>query len=319
MRKKASLESFMGIIENSHEKIAGEKKVGGELLAKLAAELDTGAVGNPVEAASAAGAPAASAAAAAEAATKEVAPAIEGDRAPAESVVEAANPEVVAMTAAVADPQVAIAGGNLAESAAGEMSPPIKPNQGVRVSANDGEATTANEISREPEAVVAAAEGGGGAAAAAGEMPDAKEAEKIGTLIATSFHGELQKVAANQEFTDAVAYLQSNEILTNYNFSDESGIQKTAAVEETDGLEKIAGNKNLTRQDIINAAHELEYIEKNAGDAEEFGRQQARDFVAAAKNIGGQTAETADPNLAKFAENKEVMSAVAVLKQNGLL
>jgi len=316
MSRKNTLESFMGIVEQSHEKTAGQKKIGGELLAKLAAELD---VGNPVEAASAAAGPAAPTAAAAAAATASVAPTVEGQRAPAESIMAMANPEVVASTAAVTDPQVAIAGGNLAESAAGEMSPPIKANQGVVISAVDGTVATANTFSRDPVAAAAAAEEGGGAESSEGpEMPDEKEAEKIGALIARSFHSELQKIASQQEFVDSVAYLQENDMLTNYNFKNGvTGLQKTASVEETDGLEKIANNANLSRGDIINAARELAFIEKNAAAAEEHGREQARALIAAAQEIG--QSKQADPEVAKYAQDQEVMNAVAILKSKGLL
>jgi hypothetical protein len=303
-RSKNSIENFMGIIEQSHEKTASRKTIGGDLLAKLAAELE---VGNPVEAAAAAAAPAAPAADAAASATAAAAPAVEGARVPAESLVEMANPAVVAQTAAVADPQVAIAGGNLAEAAAGEVPAPVKPNQGVRISANDGVATDANNISRTPEAVVAAASDVGG------EMPSAAEAEKIGSLIAQSFHKELQKIASDQEYSEAVSYLSGHGLLDNYNFND--GMSKVASLEpETNGLEKIANNANLTRQDIIDAATELSFIEKNAAAAEEAGREQAREFVKQASEEQG-----AQDELKKLASDKDVMAAVALLKQKNLI
>jgi hypothetical protein len=287
MSRKNSIESYMGIVSTSHEKTASRRLVGGELLAKLAAELEIGSE-VPADAGVAAAAPVA-----------------EGERVPAESVIPAANPAVVAQTAGVADPQVAIAGGSLEEAAAGEMPAAVKPNQGVVISAGDGAATDANNFNREPEAVAVAAvneseEG----------LPTAGEAEKVGQLMARSFHKELQKIASDQEYSEAVAYLSANGLLDNYKFKD--GMQKTASVEtQTNGLEKIASNANLSRTDIVAAARELAEIEKNAADAEAYGRQQAHEYIAA------QQEEAA--TMKKLSSDKEVMAAVAVLKSRGLL
>lgn len=314
MEKRAShFEDHMEIVQAAHTKTAGgDPKDGGSqtepsLLDKLASEL--GIEGEKTAQVTASAAPKA-----------------EGEVSPAESTVATAAPAVVAATEAVATPQTAIAGGNPAEAAAGEVPAATKTNEGTAVSAGDGKVTDATNLHRTPEAVEAAARGGGGeegAAAAApapqkaAQVPDndlegtktAEEANKIGKTIAASFQAELEKNAQEQEYVEALGILKEAGLLEGYNIKDE-GMSKTASELPTGCLEKISQKQPLSKREIVGAACELIELQKEAEDAEQQGREDARALVELLTKVSGDGAGEGETAAAP-AEGAEAAAAPA--------
>jgi hypothetical protein len=293
-KRKSSFEDHLNIVSSAHgqEKTASVKKDGGDLLAKLAAELGLD--------------------------KKADAPVAEGERSPAEATPAAANPAVVAATEGVATPQVIMAGGNPAEAAAGEVPAATGPFAADPIiSAGDGKAQTAQTLNKTDEAVSAAARGAGGSgetgklqsAAVAQNPPQGSEknaeleAEKIGAIIARSFQASLEKTAQDQEYANALALLEANNMLDSYNIKDRPQMTKTAS----EGyLEKVAANQPLSREDIIGAAYELIDLEKQANDAEAQGRADAHAFVELMSKIAeGDAAEAKAEGESEEQEKKE--------------
>jgi hypothetical protein len=261
------------------------------------------------------------------------APAAEGEVSPAASSVAGAAAPVVAATEAVATPQTTIAGGNPAEAAAGEVPAQTKPNEGVAISAGDGKITDANQLHKTPEAVAAAAEGGGGDEASAatptpenaGAVPDQSlgaektaEAVKIGQLIANSFQDTLEKQAQDAQYSEALGILEGAGLLDGYRIKDR-GIQKTASEIEVEGcLEKISANQSLSREEIIGAAIEFVEFEKTAADVEAQAREDAREFAKQAE-AESKVKATDNEKIAALMEDQNVVNAVQILKNKGLL
>ena len=308
--RNSSFEDHIKIVESSHSKTAGSRmtnKSGDSLLKKIAEELNL---------------------------TAPAAPTAEGEVTPAASSVAGAAPAVVAATEAVSMPQVAIAGGNPEESAAGEIAAVTKPNEGLAISAGDGKVTDADNLNKTPESVAAAAIGGGGdegsaavpSPEVASSVPDqslgsdkTSEAEKIGQLIAKSFQETLEKQAEENDYVEALGILKEAELLDNYDIKDE-GMRKEASY-RPGCLEKIANNKSLSRNDIIGAAVEFVEMQKEASYAEEKGREDARNLVnlyaEMQKNAGEEKSE--QEKIASAVQDKEVVAAVQVLKNKGIL
>lgn len=340
----------MNIVEAGQNKTAsgevkGDAKGNESLLDKLARELGVGE-----EKTAQAGASAAPEGGAGASVTAPAAPAAEGAVEPAASSVAGAAAPVVAATEAVATPQTTIAGGNPAEAAAGETPAPTKPSEGVAISAGDGKVTDANLLHKTPAAVAAAASDTGGAAKTAEEKTAEEktmvEADKIGAKIAESFQNHLEKVAEDQEYTEALGILKEGGLLDTYNIKDE-GLTKEASEDTTDYLAKIADNQPLSRQDIIGAAYQTLEMEKQAEEAEEAGREDARNLVkfldaydqektaqdaqstetkeasAEAKPTEAKPAEAkpteGEEKLAALLKDENVVAAVKVLKEKNLL
>lgn len=266
--RKSHYEDHINTIESSHSKTASvnqKAKSGNDLLTKLAEELGLGDAEKKPETATAAAAPTA-----------------EGEVLPAASTIVEANPAVLAATDAVAMPQVEMAGGVAAVAEAGSQPNP-QPVVMPIISAADGNAQTASDLGRTPEAVAAAAEptskGGDGTEA---------EAEKIGTLIAKSFQANIEKAAKDQEYNEALEMLKEAGLLEGYNIKD-SGMTKTASAEGY--LEKIANKQQLTRDDIIGAAYELVEFQKQAADADAEGRQAAQNLVELMQKVAEESEE----------------------------
>lgn len=322
-KRKTSFEDHLSVVEGEHSKTASARTSKGKesLLDQLARELNFGHE-KTAEEASGTGV------------TAQGAPTAEGEKSPADASVAGAAPAVVTATDAVAVPQVVIAGGNPEEVAIGETPKETKPNEGVAISAGDGVVTDANNMHRTPEAVAAAAVGGGGEEGAASVVDEAKtaEARQIGQIIARSFQNELEKIANDRQYSEALEILKEAGLLENYNIKDQ-GISKTASYE--DGcLEKIAENKNLSRQDIINAAIELVEFQKEAANVEEQARQHARDLVKQAqeeaeeekeegeeeeKDEEEEKEEEGEKKVASLLQDKSVVNAIKVLKAKNLL
>ena len=194
--RKASFEDHMNMVSSGHQKTAADAKAGKvspNLLDKLAAELNL--EGEKDKAA-------ASGAAATESAQAN-APKSEGEKLPADSSVTGANAAVVAATDAVALPQVAAQGGNIAEVVKGEIPAASKPAESGVISDGAGAITTQNSFGKTDEAVAAASRDGGGAGADV-----AKEAEFIGKKIAQSFQATLEKNASDQEFSECLQFVK---------------------------------------------------------------------------------------------------------------
>lgn len=322
-QRKSTFDDHMTTIEAGHSKAASataNAEAGENLLSKLAAELGMGDDKNQAAAAGAQGAPEAGAPAGTST-ENDVAPAAEGEVIPAASAVTGAAPAVAAATDAVAMPQVEMAGGVPAVAEAGSA-----PNPEVAVmpiiSAGTGDAQTANDLARTPEAVAAAAVN-----ESEEEMAEAGEAEKVGALIARSFQATLEKSASDEEYSEAVGILKEAGLLEGYNIQDE-GIAKTASV--ADGyLEKIANMQPLTREDIVGAAYELGDFQKQAELADMEGREAAHAMVDMISKVAGEetvaepaaVAEDGDAQtkVANLLQDPEVVGAVKVLKANGLL
>jgi len=258
------------------------------------------------------------------------APTAEGEVSPAASSVAGANSEVVGATEAVTMPQTTIAGGNPAESAAGEVPAATKPNEGLAISAGDGQVTDAANLHKTPEAVAAAAKDGGGAEAAASPAPEiassvpdndlgaekTAEAKQIGIVIANSFQEELQKIAADQEYSEALSILKEAGLMDDYKINDE-GIQKTASIHEG-GLEKIAKKQSVSREDIISAAVEYIELSKEAEYAEEQGRADAREMVTKLATSNDEE-EKENEKIASLSKDPDIAKAVKLLKSKNVI
>jgi hypothetical protein len=245
---KSSFEDHMRIVEGSHTKTASASKVTPSLLDKLAAEMAGGGEKGAVDA------PAKTAV-------------------QADATVAEAAPAVVAATEAIAVPQTNIAGGNEAEKEKGMTSPASKP-AAVVIGDGDKKVTDAQNFSKEPEAVAEAAKGTGGSEKTSSD----KEAEEIGRTMAKSYVTEMRKIAVDEQYSESVRILKEAGLLDNYKIDEV--IEKTASVDETPGLTKIANQQPLTKEDMVKAATEYVELSKLAEEADAFGRQQARDYFA---------------------------------------
>jgi len=186
-KQSRGLDDFINIVESSNTKTASAKteKFNSSLITKLAEELAGSALP-------------------------------QANAVPANSSVAGAAPAVVSTTEAVAIPQVVLAGGNPEESMAGEFPAPTKPNEGVIITDAAGRVTDANAISKDPAAVVAAAEPTNkeGSVEKTAEL---KRAEEIGATMARSYVAELEKIAQERNYSEALEYLQSRGVLEGYN------------------------------------------------------------------------------------------------------
>jgi hypothetical protein len=188
---------------------------------------------------------------------------------PAATTVIEAAPAVVAASAAIEVPQTTIVGGDEAEKAKGEQAAPTKPSV-LAISAGDGKPVPIATFSKDPAAVAEAAE-------PTSKTASLKEAEEIGKVMAHSYIAEMRKIAVDQQYSEAVEILKEAGLLEGYNFEKE--VEKTAEAKES-SLEKIANHQPLTKDDIVSAAIEYSGLEKQAADAEEYGREQARKYFA---------------------------------------
>jgi hypothetical protein len=291
--RNSSFEDHLSIVESGREKTASTKvsgsKEGTSLLDKLAAELSMGA-----------------------------APVAEGEKEVSTKDVAGVAPAVDAATKGVTDPQVAVAGGDVARMEAG-MVPHLKGdiNTPVAISAGTGDAITAEKLNRTPEAVAAAARDAGGSG---DTEKEASEAVKVGELIARSFQQTLEKDASDAEYAQSLNILDQAGLLANYNITDQS-ITKTASVEEIDVLEKIANAQPLTRDEIVLGAKQYLEVEKLAAQADAEGRAAAHQAVdEAMENEKTAEAEKAESEkIASYLKDEKVVAAVKVLKEAGVL
>lgn len=331
--RKSHFEDHLNIVNQPHTKTAGVKD--NDILAKLAAELGIGKTADDATGVSSAGAPVA-----------------EGEVTPAQATPAGANPAVVAATDAVAIPQTTVSGGNPAEAAAGDVPAGLLSVTPI-ISDGTGTVINANELNKVDAAVEAATRGAGGEQvgeleSAAVLHPEAAEAMKVGQLIAQSFQQELNKMANDQEYVNAINILSSNGLLDGYQINDMPELDKTASV-NGEGLDKIASNKPLSRNDIISAAYELVELEKQAELAEEQGREQARQIVEFVTKIAEDAKEEAkqegetegeekkeneekkepeesgseekkeEEKVSSLMKNPQIVAAVRTLKSAGLL
>jgi hypothetical protein len=291
-RKTSSFEDHLKMVEAGHDKTASNKNVGrtdASLLQKLAEELGEGA-----------------------------APTAEGEKELPGKNPSTTSPEVSAATDGVINAQMVVAGGDPARQAAGMMPHVVAPvGAAVPIATGENTVTTAENLNRTPEAVAAAGRGAGGEQG--GKLESAAEAEKIGQLIAQSFQATLEKSAEAQQYAEALEILKSAELLDGYEIKD-SGISKTASV-ISGGLEKIANNQPLSREDIISAAAEYLDLEKQASAADAAGREDAHNFVDFVNSIQQNSAEEGKESekIAGLMQDQEVVNAVNILKSKGLL
>ena len=301
MSKKTTFEDHVKIIEAGHQKVAGLNpktgKIQSSFLDKLAQEM-----GFSTE-----------------------------DVIPDNTTVAGTDPNVESAMDQVIGDQLILSGGDPVEIAAGEVSAAATPtDQNLPISDGDSVITDANNFSREPEAVAAAAVGGGGdeSGKSAIEGPvnaEAidEEAANIGEKIAYAFQNTLAKQAEDAEYSQALEILKEAGVLEGYNIHDE-GIEKSAS-ENIDYLEKISSRQPLTRQDIIGAAYQVVEFEKNAADAENRGREDARALVemvaksteeVSAIEKQASSEQQAIDNLMK---DPAVVNAVKVLKSRNII
>jgi len=222
--ERPGLEHYMNIVEQSHEKTASVKpgQVKSSLLEKLAAELEPkpGDMAASMPESESQVVPTSSAAAAAAAASASAD--AQGNVKPAESSVAGANPAVVSATEAVAVPQIEASGpGSAAEQNAGEIAAPVKPNEGLTISAGDGKVTYANNFSKEPGAVAAAAEPTGKSSDEVEKSADFKRAQEIGATMADAYIEQLEKRAQGNMYEEALAYLNEHSMLDGYTIKDQ--------------------------------------------------------------------------------------------------
>ena len=201
---KRGLEDFMNIVEESHSKTASAKKetFNASLISKLADELTKSAEeGGAAVAAATAGAAVAAATAGAK---------------PADSTVATAAEAVVSATDAASATQLALAGANPMEVAKGESVPPTKPNEGVVITDAAGKVTDSNALNKAPASVVAAVEPTSKDESVE-KTSELKRAEEIGATMARSYVTELEKIAEERQYGEALEYLQSRGVLDGYN------------------------------------------------------------------------------------------------------
>lgn len=193
-KQSRGLDDFISIVESSNTKTASSRteKFNSSLITKLAEELTKGAEGGALPQANAV---------------------------PADSSVTTAAPAVVGTTDAVAQAQLVLAGANPAEPAKGEMPAPTKPNEGVIITDAAGKVTDANAIGKQPASVVAAAEptSKDGSVEKTAEL---QRAEEIGATMARSYVKELEKIAQERQYGEALEYLQSRGVLEGYDIKN---------------------------------------------------------------------------------------------------
>jgi len=312
--RKTSFEDHLNVVSQQHSKTASAKSTDGQdMLQRLAAELGM------TKSAEEAGV------------TAPAAPTAEGEKSPAAATPAVANPAVLAATEAVAVPQAVMAGMSNEEQVAGDQPAGLAVATPV-IGSGTGDVMTAIGLNRTDEATMAAAE--------PASKEDSVEAEKIGRLMAHAFNDELSNMAAYNQYSEAVDILKQAGILDGYKLNDE-GIEKNAGA--TEGfLEKIAANQSLTRDDIVGAALELVDLQKQAALAAEEGRDEARALVKLAEEMSGEKKDDEEEGeeegeeggteeeenaeekkegekVASLMKNPQVVAAVRVLKQNGLL
>ena len=239
---KTSFEDHLAIVEASHSKTAASVSTSSaSLLDKIAAELNLD-----------------------EGSAAPAAPVAEGQVIPAASPVATPAAGVVGALDAVTVPQTQISGGDEAVAVAGESGMPVKqtPDVGVAVSAGDGEDVNMLGFNRTPEATAEAAE-------------STKEARYVGAVMADAFTEALEKQSFDEEYSEAVEFLKESGLLDNYNIQAQPLVKEAAYLES--GLEKIANNEELTATDMITAAHEYAEFEKDAEEAEDYGRSIAHE------------------------------------------
>ena len=286
-RTKTSFDDHMSMIAGQ-QKTANQKPVAGNsptLLQKLAEELGVGGA-TPVG----------------------------GQVANATGPVTEVAPTVEAATAAVTDPQVAVAGGVPAIAAVGMEPAAVKPNEAEVVTSGDGTAKTINEFGKTPEA----------AAAAANESVvsnyDTGSAEKLGSLIAESFVKHLEKIAKQQQYTESLGILKEAGLLDAYVIKDQ-GLTKTASA-PVDYLEKIAQKETLSHDDVIGAANQFVDFIKQAEEAEEKGKEDAGKLVEALNEAAEEKGEGEGKDeeaAAEAATDPEVAKAIQTLQDKGVL
>ncbi len=330
--RKTRFDDHMSTIEAGHSKTASantKAEAGNDLLSKLAAELGMGDDKNKATAETAQGAPEAGAGAG-ESTEMDAAPKAEGEVIPAASGVTGAAPSVTSATDAVAQPQVAMAGGVPAVAEAGSAPNPEVVVMPV-ISAADGKAETASDLHRTPQAVAAASE----PTNKGDDNMEEKEAEKIGRLIAESFQATIEKTARDREYVEALSILKEANLLDGYKINDE-GINKTAS-DEDGYLEKIANMQPLNKDDIIGAAYEFVEFAKQAADAEEQGRADAQQLVETLQKLAaddedqkeedteneekenGDESTAAQQKIASLLSDPKVVEAVRTLKEKNVL
>ena len=165
-------------------------------------------------------------------------------------------PEIVAATNAAYDPAVAMAGGDLAGMEAGSQ-----PSQGAAAPVTVGDGT--GDIDEDMALVNNIINGAGVNNVSTGSRSVAKvasltDAVQVGRAMARGYQAELAKMAADEDFDEAVGILKSAGILSNYQFIGET--EKNASESEYVGtpcLDKIAGAQALTKDDIVGAAVEF--------------------------------------------------------------
>ena len=261
------------------------------------------------------------------------APKGEGEVTPAASSVTGINSDVQSATEDVIYPQANIAGCDPAEVAAGEIPAQVKPSEVEVISAGDGKSTTPNLLHKVPEAASKAADDGPGTGTGektagkkvATKTTDEKESpEDIGVKIASGVINEMARVQQHNDLVAAVGILKESSLTADaINTFDLSGFgideqEKTANL-EIDYIEKIATVKDISEDDIINAANQVIAFEKEAEFADEQGRQEAHEYHALQKQADAEEAVVDEANQEKVAALKEDPKAVEAINYLGEL
>lgn len=95
-------------------------------------------------------------------------------------------------------------------------------------------------------------------------------------------------------------------------------------------LEKIASRQALTKEDIITAANELVDLEKQAADADAYGRQLAHEYVEdlvkqaeseeeEKEEEAEEKEEEKEKKMEKKSSDSELASAIDVLRKLGIV
>ena len=110
-----------------------------------------------------------------------------------------------------ADLALALAGLNAEAQAKGDEAKPVPvAAQPVVSSASPESEKNSLELGREPASVAAAAQD-------TEKVAELKRAEEVGAVMAKSFHDNLEKIAFDREYQEALDILNSRNLLANYN------------------------------------------------------------------------------------------------------
>ena len=181
------------------------------------------------------------------------------------------DPAVVGATDNIIDPQVALAGGNIADQLAGSA-PHTGVIQPVRVSDATGNVDDNSAIINSVT---------NGKPVGAEKLASLNDACDMGRSMAHAYNEELQKIAFFNQYNEAAALLKESGVLDGY---DVDGFDKVASADgydPTEGrfLHKVASGADLSYSDIITAANEYVLFKEAEANVDAEAEKIASDII----------------------------------------